>query len=72
MAKRKTTTKKPVEPVIDYVDPETNLDMQISEEEIDKAPETAMQAPIDPAPATATQLSVFDVLQRRMERESAM
>ena len=37
---------------------------------VDPAPETAMQAPIDPDPATATQLSVFDVLQRRMERES--
>lgn len=32
MAKRKTT-KKPVEPVIEYVDPETNLDMQTPDAE---------------------------------------
>lgn len=46
MAKRKTTTKKPTvtEPVIDYVDPETHLDMQIPDAEIDKAPESAMQS----------------------------
>ncbi len=67
--KRKTTKKQPV---IEYVDPETNLEMQTPVDAIDKAPETALQAPIAPAPATATQLSVFDVLQRRMERESAM
>lgn len=39
---------------------------------VDPSPETAMQAPVEPVPATATQLSVFDVYQRRMERESAM
>ena len=70
MAKRNTTKKQ--QPAIEYVDPETNLEMQTPVDAIDNAPETAMQAPIDPAPATATQLSVFDVLQRRMERESAM
>lgn len=37
MAKRKTT-KKTVEPVIEYVDPETNL--ETPEVEVDKAPET--------------------------------
>lgn len=37
---------------------------------IDPAQETALQAPVEPAPATATQLSVFDVYRRRMERES--
>lgn len=37
---------------------------------VDPAPETAMQAPVEPSPATATQLSVFDVYRRRMERES--
>lgn len=37
---------------------------------IDPAPETALQAPVEPVPATATQLSVFDVYRRRMERES--
>lgn len=70
MATKRKTTKK--QPVIEYVDPESNLEMQTPIDAVDKAPETAMQAPIDPAPATATQLSVFDVLQRRMERESAM
>ena len=72
MAKRKTTTKKPVEPVIEYVDPETNLKMQTPIDAVDKAPETALQSQVEPSPYTATQLSVFDVLQRRMERESAM
>lgn len=36
MAKRKTT-KKPVEPVIEYVDPETNLE----------TPEVAVQTPTE-------------------------
>ena len=48
----------------------TNQDLNTPQ--VDPAPETAMQAPVEPVPATATQLSVFDVLQRRMERESAM
>ena len=54
MARRKTTKKQPVEPVIEYVDPETNL-----EAEVDKCPDVARP------------LTTFDVLQRRMERESA-
>ena len=71
MATKRKTTKKS-QPVIEYVDPETNLEMPTPVDTVDQAPETALQAPIDQSPATATQLSIFDVLQRRMERESAM
>ena len=60
MAKRKTTKKQPVtEPVIDYVDPETNLDMQMPEAEIDKAPESAMQSPNE----------FFQCMKRRRDKE---
>ena len=53
MAKRKTT-KKPVEPVIEYVDPETNL--ETPEVEVEKAPET----PTD---------DFFACMKRRREKE---
>lgn len=59
MAKRKTT-KKPVEPVIEYVDPETNLDMQTPEAEVDKAPESSMQTPQD---------DFFACMKRRRDKE---
>lgn len=58
MAKRKTT-KKPVEPVIEYVDPETNLDMQMPEAEVEKAPESAMQTTKD---------DFFKCMKRRREK----
>lgn len=57
MAKRKST-KKP--PVIEFVDPETNLDMQTPEAEIEKAPESAMQTPTD---------DFFQCMKRRRDRE---
>ena len=62
MAKRKTTKKQqPVtEPVIEYVDPETNLDMQTPEADIEKAPESAMQTPTD---------DFFTCMKRRRDKE---
>ena len=61
MAKQRKTTKKPTvtEPVIDYVDPETNLDMQIPDAEVDKAPESAMQSPNE----------FFRCMKRRRDKE---
>ena len=40
-----------------------SLDMQTPQEEVEKAPETAMQVP---------ELSLFDYHKRRMERESKL
>lgn len=60
MATKRKTTKKPVEPVIEYVDPETNLDMQLPEAEVDKAPESAMQTP---------QNDFFACMKRRRDKE---
>ena len=42
----------------------SEMDLQVPEKDIDKAPESATQAKI------AEPLTVFDVLQRRMEREA--
>ena len=56
MAKRKTT-KKPVEPVIEYVDPETNLDTP--EVEVEKAPESVVQSPNE----------FFRCMKRRRDKE---
>lgn len=53
--KKKTSTKKATT---------SSLDLQTPEKDIDKAPETAMQAP------DAEPLTMFDVLQRRMAREA--
>lgn len=60
MAKRKTTKQTVTEPVIEYVDPETNLDMQTPEAEVDKAPESAMQTTTD---------DFFQCMKRRREKE---
>lgn len=54
--KKKTSTKKAKNP--------SNLDLQVPEEAVDKAPETAMQAPL------SEPLTMFDVQQRRMAREA--
>ena len=54
--KKKTSTKKTTNT--------SEMDLQTPANDIDKAPETAMQAPI------AEQLTMFDVLQRRMAREA--
>lgn len=59
--KRKTTKKQVTEPVIEYVDPETNLDMQTPEAEVDKAPESAMQTPQDD--------DFFVCMKRRRDKE---
>lgn len=42
----------------------SELDLQVTAEAVDKAPETAMQADL------AEPLTMFDVLQRRMAREA--
>ncbi len=60
MATKRKTTKKTVEPVIEYVDPETNLDMQMPEAEVEKAPESAMQTPKD---------DFFACMKRRRDKE---
>ena len=54
MAKRKITKQTVTEPVIEYVDPETNLEMP--EVEVDKSPET----PTD---------DFFACMKRRREKE---
>jgi len=54
MAKRKTTKQTVTEPVIEYVDPETNLEMP--EPEVEKAPET----PTD---------DFFQCMKRRRDKE---
>ena len=56
MTKKKTSTKKATNT--------SSLDLQVPETDIDKAPETAMQADI------SEPLTMFDVLQRRMAREA--
>lgn len=56
MTKKKTSTKKATNT--------SSLDLQVPEKDIDKAPESAMQAPV------AEPLTMFDVLQRRMAREA--
>lgn len=54
--KKKTSTKKPTNT--------SSLDLQVPETDIDKAPESAMQADM------SEPLTMFDVLQRRMAREA--
>lgn len=54
--KKKTSTKKATNT--------SSLDLQVPETDIDKAPETAMQADM------SEPLTMFDVLQRRMAREA--
>ena len=54
MTTKRKTTKKPAEPVIEYVDPETNL--ETPEVEVEKAPET----PTD---------DFFACMKRRREKE---
>lgn len=56
MATKRKTTKKPVEPVIEYVDPETNLETPETEVEVEKTPET----PTD---------DLFACMKRRREKE---
>lgn len=54
--KKKTSTKKATNT--------SSLDLQTPETDIDKAPDTAMQADL------TEPLTMFDVLQRRMAREA--
>lgn len=56
MTKKKTSTKKPTNT--------SSLDLQVPDKDIDKAPESAMQADI------SEPLTMFSVLQRRMAREA--
>lgn len=54
--KKKTSTKKATNT--------SSLDLQVPEKDIDKAPESAMQADM------SEPLTMFSVLQRRMAREA--
>lgn len=56
MTKKKTSTKKATNT--------SSLDLQTPEKDIDKAPESAMQADM------SEPLTMFSVLQRRMAREA--
>ena len=56
MTKKKTSTKKATHT--------SSLDLQTPEKDIDKAPESAMQADM------SEPLTMFSVLQRRMAREA--
>lgn len=56
MKKQKTSTKKATNT--------SSLDLQTPEKDIDKAPESAMQADM------SEPLTMFSVLQRRMAREA--
>ncbi len=64
MAKRKTTTKK--QPVIDYVDPETNLEEEpVTEVQPDKTVITIQSV----TNTQDTEESLFDCMKRRREKE---